>query len=114
MNINGAYTLGENIGDLGGVNAAYDGLQLLYQKNEKPEDIDGYSAEQRFFMSWATVWRTLMRDEAMETQIKTNVHSPGEYRGYVPLKNVDGFYEAFKVKKGDKMYLDPKDRVNIW
>lgn len=114
MNINGAYTLGENIGDLGGVNAAYDGLQLYFSKNKKPGDIDGYSAEQRFFMSWATVWRTLMRDEAMETQIKTNVHSPGEYRGYVPLKNVDGFYEAFKVKKSDKMYLAPKDRVNIW
>ncbi|TDA93643.1 M13 family peptidase, partial [Halomonas marinisediminis] len=78
-NINGAFTLGENIGDLGGVLAAYDALQLSFDGN-KPADIDGFTAEQRFFMSWATVWRTLYRDEALKNQIKTDPHSPGMNR----------------------------------
>lgn len=113
-NINGAFTLGENIGDLGGVNVAYDALQLLFKEEGKPEMIDGYTAEQRFFMSWATVWRTKYRDEALKNRIKTDPHSPGMVRAGQPLKNVEAFYEAFDIKEGDGMYLPEDDRVKIW
>lgn len=114
MHLNGEYTLGENIGDLGGVQAAYEGLQIFLKKNGRPADIDGFSAEQRFFLSWGTIWRTKMRDEALKNLIMTNTHSPGQYRAYMPLKNVDSFYDAFNVKEGDEMYLKPEDRVRIW
>ncbi len=112
--INGQFTLGENIGDLGGVNAAYDGLQIHLEENGHPGEIDGYTPEQRFFMSWATVWRTKMRDEALQNKIKTDPHSPGMYRAYVPLQNIDAFYEAFEIGEEDKMYVAPEDRVIIW
>jgi putative endopeptidase len=112
--INGAFTLGENIGDLGGVLAAYDGLQQSFKDNGRPDNIDGFTAEQRFFMSWATVWRTLMRDEALRTRIKTDPHSPGMYRATQPLKNIDAFYQAFDIQEGDPMYLAPEKRVRIW
>lgn len=114
MRLNGEYTLGENIGDLGGVQAAYEGLQIFLQKNGRPEKIDGYTPEQRFFLSWGTIWRTKMRDEALKNLIMTNTHAPGMYRAYMPLKNVDAFYDAFYVQEGDKMYLKPEDRVRIW
>ncbi|QRM88892.1 M13 family peptidase [Lacinutrix sp. WUR7] len=112
-NINGEFTLGENIGDLGGVLAAYDALQMSFEGN-RPADIDGYTAEQRFFMSWATVWRTKMREDALKTRIKTDPHSPGMNRAVQPLLNVDAFYEAFGIQEGDKMYIAPEDRVRIW
>ncbi|WP_452220533.1 M13 family metallopeptidase [Lacinutrix salivirga] len=114
VNINGAFTLGENIGDLGGVLAAYDALQMSFEENGRPENIDGFTPEQRFFMSWATVWRTKMRDDALKTKIKTDPHSPGMNRAVQPLLNVDAFYEAFNIKEGDKMYIAPEDRVRIW
>ena len=113
VNINGEFTLGENIGDLGGLLAGYDALQLSFEGN-RPDDIDGYTAEQRFFISWATVWRTKMRDEALKTRIKTDPHSPGMNRAVQPLLNIDAFYEAFNIKEGDKMYISPEDRVRIW
>jgi putative endopeptidase len=112
--INGKFTLGENIGDLGGVLGAYDGLQLFFDANGRPEDIDGFTAEQRFFMSWATVWRTLTREDALRRQIKTDPHSPGIQRATQPLKNIDAFYKAFNIKEGDKMYLPEDQRVRIW
>jgi len=112
--INGVFTLGENIGDLGGLLGAYDGLQLYFKENGRPDNIDGFTPEQRFFMSWATVWRTLQRPDALETQIKTDPHSPGLYRATQPLKNIDAFYEAFDIKEGDPMYLAPEQRVRIW
>lgn len=112
--INGQFTLGENIGDLGGVNAAYDGLQIHLKEHGNPSKIDGYTPEQRFFLSWATVWRTKMRDEALKNKIKTDPHSPGMYRAYVPLQNIDAFYTAFDIKEGDEMYVAPEDRVKIW
>ena len=112
--VNGKFTLGENIGDLGGVLGAYDGLQKYYAENGRPENIDGFTPEQRFFMSWATVWRTKSRDEALRTQIKTDPHSPGKVRAVQPLLNVDAFYEAFNIKEGDANYLAPEKRVRIW
>jgi len=114
MHLNGKFTLGENIGDLGGVQAAYEGLQIFLEKNGRPGEIDGYTPEQRFFLSWGTIWRTKMRDEALKNLIMTNTHAPGMYRAYMPLKNVAAFYEAFDVKEGDKMYLKPEERVAIW
>ena len=112
--INGKFTLGENIGDLGGVLGAYDGLKLLYEKNGRPGDIDGFTAEQRFFMSWATVWRTLTRDEELRNRIKTDPHSPGMIRATQPLINIDAFYEAFDIKEGDGMFVPTEERVRIW
>lgn len=112
--VDGKFTLGENIGDLGGVNAAYDGLKLYLKQNGNPGLIDGYTPEQRFFISWATIWRSKMRDEAIKNQVKTDPHSPGMYRAYVPLQNVDSFYEAFDIKPNDGMYIAPEKRVKIW
>lgn len=112
--INGKFTLGENIGDLGGVNAGYDALQLSFEQNGRPEDIDGFTAEQRFFMSWATVWRTKSREEALRNQIKTDPHSPGMNRAIQPLLNIDEFYEAFDIKETDEMFLPVEERVKIW
>jgi predicted metalloendopeptidase len=112
--VDGKFTLGENIGDLGGINAAYDGLQLYLKENGNPGLIDGYTPEQRFFISWSTVWRTKMRDESIKNLVKTDPHSPGMYRGYVPLLNVDSFYAAFNIKVGDGMYVTPDKRVKIW
>ena len=112
--IDGKFTLGENIGDLGGVLGAYDGLQNYYEKHGRPADIDGFTSEQRFFMSWATVWRTLQREESLKTQVKTNEHSPGKWRATQPLVNVDAFYKAFDIKEGDKMFVPVEDRVRIW
>ncbi len=114
VHVDGKFTLGENIGDLGGVNAAYDGLQLYLKENKNPGLIDGFTPEQRFFISWATVWRTKMRDEAIKNQVKTDPHSPGMYRAYVPVQNVDAFYQAFDIKKGDGMFIEPEKRVKIW
>lgn len=112
--VDGKFTLGENIGDLGGVNAAYDGLQLFLKENGNPGLIDGFTPEQRFFISWATIWRAKSREEALKNQVKTDPHSPAMYRGYVPLQNVDAFYDAFDIKPGDGMYIEPSKRVKIW
>ena len=112
--VDGKFTLGENIGDLGGVNAAYDGLQLYLKENGNPGLIDGYTPEQRFFISWSTIWRSKMRDEALKNQVKTDPHSPGMYRAYVPIQNVDAFYSAFNMNEGDGMFVAPEKRVKIW
>lgn len=114
INVSGEFTLGENIGDLGGVNSAYDGLLIHLEKNGKIDKIDNLTQEQRFFISWATIWRSKYRDEALKTQIKTDPHSPGMYRAVGPIENIDSFYEAFDIKEGDKMYKKPEERVSIW
>jgi putative endopeptidase len=112
--VDGKFTLGENIGDLGGINAAYDGLQLYLKENSNPGLIDGYTPEQRLFISWATIWRGKIRDEALKNQVKTDPHSPAMYRAYVPLINLDTFVQAFGIKEGDGMYVAPEKRVRIW
>jgi putative endopeptidase len=112
--VDGKFTLGENIGDLGGINAAYDGLQLYLKENGNPGLIDGFTPEQRLFISWATIWRSKMRDEAIKNQVKTDPHSPAMYRAYVPLLNLETFHQAFDIKPGDGMYLAPEKRVKIW
>ena len=112
--VDGKFTLGENIGDLGGVSAALDGLKIHLKATGNPGLIDGFTPEQRFFISWATIWRSKARDEAIKNLVKTDTHSPGQYRAYVPLQNVDAFYEAFNIKPGDGMYLSEDKRVRIW
>src|SRR5690606_16494685 len=93
--VNGELTLGENIADLGGLAVAYDGLQRHLKEHGNPGKINGYTPEQRFFMSWAQVWRTKTRPEALRTQILTDPHSPGDFRVNGPLSNLEQFYEAF-------------------
>lgn len=114
LHLNGDYTAGENAADLAGVLAAYHGLQRYFEDHDKPDKIDGFTPEQRFFMSWATVWRTKTRPEALRSQIKTDPHSPGIYRAYLPLQNVDTFYDQFDINEGDSMFVAPDDRVRIW
>ena len=114
VKINGDFTLGENIGDLGGIRAAYEGLQIFYKENGKPGPIDGFTPEQRFFMSWGTIWRTKYKDEALRSQVLTNTHSPGMYRAFAPLTNIDAFYDAFGVTADHALYIAPEDRVKIW
>jgi len=112
--VQGQFTLGENIGDLGGLNVAYDGLQRFYREHKRPGLIEGYTPEQRFYISWATIWRIKDREETLRTQVNTDPHSPGMFRANGPLSNVTEFYDAFGVKPGDKMYRNEKDRVKIW
>lgn len=114
--VNGKLTLGENIGDLGGLSIAYTAykLDLAARGLDADEVIDGLNGDQRFFYSWAEAWRTLTRQETMITRITTDPHSPGEFRCNQVPKNMDAFHEAFGTKPGDGMWLDPEDRVRIW
>ncbi|MDH6252939.1 putative endopeptidase [Chryseobacterium sp. H1D6B] len=112
--VNGTFTNGENIADLGGVNIAYDALQMYLKDKGNPGVISGFTQDQRFFLSWATVWRTLSSEKYMTNQVKTDPHSPGYFRSFGPLINVDAFYKAFDVKQGDKLYKKPEDRIKIW
>jgi len=111
--VNGELTLGENIADNSGLAIAYKAYKISL-KGKKAPVIDGLTGEQRLYMGWAQVWRTKMREPAQIVQVKTDPHSPGQYRANGTLKNQPGFYEAFKVKQGDKMYLAPQERVIIW
>ncbi|GEN77653.1 M13 family metallopeptidase [Chryseobacterium hagamense] len=112
--VNGKFTSGENIGDLGGVAVAYDALQMYLKDHGNPGPISGFTQDQRFFMSWATVWRTKSTDQYMTNQVKTDPHSPGVFRAFGPLVNQDSFIKAFDIKPGDKMYKAPQDRIKIW
>jgi putative endopeptidase len=112
--INGKFTLGENIGDVGGIHAAFDALAIHHEENGKPAPIDGFSSEERFFLSWGTIWRGKIRDEALKNQVRTDPHSPGYNRANQPLKNMDAFYATFNVQEGDQMYLPKEERVYIW
>ncbi|WP_419868392.1 M13 family metallopeptidase [Chryseobacterium sp. CT-SW4] len=112
--VNGTFTNGENIADLGGVNIAYDALQMYLKDKGNPGLISGFTQDQRFFLSWATVWRTLSSEKYMVNQVKTDPHSPGYFRSFGPLTNVDAFYKAFDVKSGDKLYKKPEERIKIW
>ena len=112
--VNGVFTSGENIADLAGVAIAYDALQMYLKDKGNRELISGYSQNQRFFLSWATIWRTKSTEKYMINQVKTDPHTPGYFRAFAPLTNVDTFYEVFDVKEGDKHYKKPEDRIKIW
>ncbi len=111
--INGKMTLGENIGDLGGLSIAYKAYKLSLNGKEGPV-IDGFTADQRFFMGWAQVWARLYREEELRQRLVTDPHSPSEYRCNGVIRNMPEFYKTFNVKEGDKLYLKPEERVKIW
>ena len=113
VKVNGELTLGENIADLGGVSLAYEALQRSLAGKER-KLIDGFTPEQRFFLSWAQVWRTNMRENALRQQVAVDPHSPGNIRAIGPLVNVQPFYDAFGIKEGDPMWRKPEDRSKIW
>jgi putative endopeptidase len=111
--INGQLSLGENIGDLGGTSIAFEALQRSLQGRER-KLIDGFTPEQRFYISWAQQWRTLFRDDAMRMQITRGPHAPGNFRAFGPLVNQQEFFDAFGIKEGDPMWRKPEDRTKIW
>ena len=111
--VNGKLTMGENIGDLGGLEMAYAAYKVSLKGKEAPV-LGGLTGDQRFFMAHAQVWRALMRDDALRNLILTNPHAPPAARGSIPERNVDAWYTAFGVKPGDKAYLPPEQRVHIW
>jgi putative endopeptidase len=111
--INGELTQGENIGDLGGLTVAYHAYNLSLQGKPATE-IDGFSGQQRFFLGWAQVWRSAIRDKALSVRLNTDPHSPAEYRVNGVVRNMPEFYKTFGVKSGDKMFLPEKKRVSIW
>jgi putative endopeptidase len=113
VHVNGELTLGENIADLGGITLAYEALQRSLKGKERKK-IDGLTEEQRFFISWAQVWRTNMRENALRQQVAANPHSPGQIRAIGPLVSFQPFYDAFGIKEGDPMWVPPEKRTRIW
>lgn len=113
LHVNGKLTMGENIGDLGGLNAAYEAFKMTKQ-GQSNEKIDGFTPDQRFFLSWAQVWRGNILPETAAQLIVTDPHSPGEFRTIGAPVNMDAWYNAFEVKPGDKLYKKPEDRIKIW
>ena len=113
IHVNGKLTLGENIGDLGGLNVAYEAFKMT-KEGKSNKKIDGFTPDQRFFLSWAQVWRGNILPETAAQLILTDPHSPGPYRTIGPLVNMDAWYKAFNVKAGDKLYKKPEDRIRIW
>ncbi|MBU6213289.1 MAG: peptidase M13 [Actinomycetales bacterium] len=111
--VNGAFTLGENIGDLGGLSIAYVAYKLALAGQEPPV-IDGLTGDQRFFLGWAQVWRCKIRPEAALQRLTIDPHSPNEFRCNAIVRNVPAFYEAFGVNESDALWLDPAERVRIW
>jgi putative endopeptidase len=110
--VNGANSLGENIGDVGGLAMAYHAYKLSLNGEEAPV-IDGVTGDQRFFLAWAQVWREKRTEESMLNQLRSGTHSPGRFRALAP-RNHDAWYDAFDVQPGDALYLAPEDRVRIW
>jgi putative endopeptidase len=113
VTVNGALTIGENIGDLGGLTIGYKAYQISLAGKPSPV-IDGFTGEQRLFMSWAQVWRTKVRPEEMRRRIATDPHSPAEFRCNQILKNFTPFYDAFNLSPADGLWLDENARVEIW
>jgi putative endopeptidase len=114
--VNGELTIGENIGDLGGLGIAYRAYLLSVKDNggAEPAPIDGLTAKQRLFLSWAQAWRTKGRDEMVLQRLATDPHSPPEFRCNQIVRNIDAFYEAFELSPTDKLWLDQAQRVSIW
>ena len=111
--VNGALTLGENIGDVGGLSMAYRAYKI-HLNGKEDKVIDGLTGDQRFFMAWAQVWRNKSRDEYLRQQLNTDPHSPPNYRANGTVRNFDEWYKAFNVKPGDALYLPPEQRIRIW
>jgi putative endopeptidase len=114
VHVNGKLTMGENIGDLSGIEAAYAAYKKYTAKHGEPPVIDGLTGDQRFFIAFAQVWQSKDREDAERRQILTDPHSPAKYRVNGVVRNVDAWYKAFKVQPGDKLYVAPDQRVHIW
>jgi putative endopeptidase len=113
LHVNGKLTLGENIGDLGGLNAAYEAFKMTPQ-GKSNKKIDGFTPDQRFFLAWAQVWRSNILPETQAQYIIVDPHSPADFRTIGAPVNMDAWYKAFNVKPGDKLYKKPEDRIKIW
>jgi len=113
IHVNGKLTMGENIGDLGGLNVAYEAFKMTDQGKSNVL-IDGFTPDQRFFLSWAQVWRGNILPQSAAQLIVTDNHSPGPFRTIGAPVNMDAWYKAFDVKRGDKLFKEPKDRIKIW
>jgi putative endopeptidase len=111
--INGELTIGENIGDLGGLSIAFKAYQIAHENSPEPE-LDGYTPEQRLFLSWAAVWQAKVRPEMLLQRLATDPHSPAEFRCNQIVRNLPEFYAAFDVRESDALWLDEKQRVKIW
>jgi putative endopeptidase len=111
--VNGALTIGENIGDLGGLSIAWKAY-LISLDGEQPPVIDGFTGAERFFLSWAQAWQLKARNEEVIRLISIDPHSPNEFRCNQIVRNIDGFYETFAVTESDRLWLDPEERVTIW
>ena len=114
VKVKGALTLGENIGDLGGIEAAYAAYQKYQAKHGRAPVIGGLTGDQRFFLAFAQAWRSKVREGALRSRLLTDPHSPPYFRVNGVVRNVDAWYDAFNVKPGDKLYLPPDQRVRIW
>ena len=114
VHIKGQLTLGENLGDLGGLEVAYAAYRRYVAKHGEPPVIDGLTGDQRFFIAYGYSWEIKQREGALRSQLLTNEHSPGKYRVNGIVRNFDPWYAAFNVKPGDKLYLPPDQRVHIW
>jgi len=114
MNVDGQNTVTENVADIGGVAVAYQALQSYLEQNWRPEDIDGFTQEQRFFIAAGTVWRAKEREEYLVTLIQSDPHAPSQVRATMPSRNTDAFHDTFGTQSGDAMYLAPEDRIVIW
>jgi len=111
--VNGRFTLGENIGDVGGLSIAYRAYRMSMNGKEAPV-IDGLTGDQRFFLAWAQVWRSQQREAAGRQRLLTDPHSPEQFRANGAVRNHDAWYKAFNVQPGDALYLPPEERVHIW
>jgi putative endopeptidase len=111
--INGELTIGENIGDLGGLSIAFKAYQIAHENSPEPE-LDGYTPEQRLFLSWAAVWQAKVRPEMLLQRLATDPHSPAEFRCNQIVRNLPEFYAAFDLRESDALWLDEKQRVKIW
>jgi endothelin-converting enzyme/putative endopeptidase len=116
VHVNGELTLGENIGDLGGITIAYEAYRIFVDQEQggKAPVIDGFTGDQRFFLSWGQLWRGFTTSDMARQNLLSDPHSPHEFRVNGSLRNVDAWYAAFGVKEGDKLYLPPDKRVRIW
>ncbi len=113
LRVNGDFTMGENIADLGGLLIAYDAYRASLKGKPAPV-LDGLTGDQRFFLGWAQIWRIRNRDDNTRQRIVSDPHAPPGARTAIPLQNIDAWYKAFDVKPGDRLYRAPKDRVKIW
>ncbi|MFY7965961.1 MAG: M13 family metallopeptidase [Chitinophagaceae bacterium] len=113
LHVKGALTLGENIADIGGIAIAYEAFKMTKQGQDTTK-IDGFTPDQRFFISYAQIWRNKQKEESIRQRINTDPHSPPMYRVLAPLMHFEPFYKAFNVKEGDKMYIAPDKRIKIW